>query len=235
MKDPMKMCLLFLFGLCLILSFAQPIRAQSQVPVLISLPDTTAAPGDTILVPVRIGDVTGLGIVSSDLLITYDARIVKAGRVILTDTFTDRWTEAHRVGFVTGSADTIGLIDIAVATSNRIPTGAGVLLKIEFIVLPTAVQGQKTTLTLSEAILNSRNPQTTTKNGSITVRTQPVLVGDFNGDCVVNFQDFLLFAQNFGRSQGDSGFDPAIDLNGDGSVNFPDFLIFILNFGKRCT
>ena len=61
------------------------------------------------------------------------------------------------------------------------------------------------------------------------------LVGDFNGDCVVNFPDFVLFARHFGSSQGDPDFDPIFDLNGDGSVNFPDFIIFVRHFGDRCS
>jgi hypothetical protein len=46
------------------------------------------------------------------------------------------------------------------------------------------------------------------------------LVGDFNGDGLVGFGDFVLFAQGFG------GMDTRFDLNGDGQVGFGDFLIF---------
>ena len=223
-----------LIGLCFVLGFVQPARAQSQVPVLVSLPDTIAAPGETIEVPVLVSDVTGLGVRSSDLLITYDARIVTAGGVSVSGTFANRWLAAHRVGFVEGSADTTGLIDIAAATGTRIPSGAGVLLKVEFTVSPTARNGQTTVLTLSEAILNDGDPATTTQNGSITVAGGATLVGDFNGDCKVSFQDFLLFARQFNLSQGDPDFDPIFDLNGDGSVNFPDFLTFVQHFGEEC-
>jgi len=43
--------------------------------------------------------------------------------------------------------------------------------------------------------------------------------GDFDGDGLVAFSDFLMFAQGFG------GTDPAYDLDGDGRVAFGDFLI----------
>ena len=52
--------------------------------------------------------------------------------------------------------------------------------------------------------------------------------GDFNVDGTVNFADFVLFAQAFGRS------DPEFDLDGDGSVKFGDFVIFAQLFGTSC-
>ena len=51
-------------------------------------------------------------------------------------------------------------------------------------------------------------------------------VADFNGDCVVDFSDFLAFASAFGKIESDVRFD----LNGNGSVDFPDFLIFVSEF-----
>ena len=51
-------------------------------------------------------------------------------------------------------------------------------------------------------------------------------VADFNGDCVVDFSDFLAFASAFGKIESDVRFD----LNGNGSVDFPDFLIFVSAF-----
>ena len=54
---------------------------------------------------------------------------------------------------------------------------------------------------------------------------------DFNGDCVVDFSDFVVFASGFGRTAGDGEFDARFDLNGNGEVDFPDFLIFASEFG----
>jgi hypothetical protein len=53
------------------------------------------------------------------------------------------------------------------------------------------------------------------------------LVGDFDGNRIVDFADFLLFAAAFGGS------DPDFDLTGDGRVDFSDFLEFAQQFGKR--
>ena len=56
------------------------------------------------------------------------------------------------------------------------------------------------------------------------------LQGDFNGDGVVSFPDFLAFANAFGKKAGENNFDTKFDLNGNGSVDFPDFLIFVSSF-----
>ena len=58
--------------------------------------------------------------------------------------------------------------------------------------------------------------------------------GLFNDDDVVDFADFFLFADNFGRSlQDGAAFDPLFDLNGNGTVDFDDFFIFADSFGRR--
>ena len=205
------------------------------MPVLVSIPEVTVAPGGTIEVPVEISDVTGLDVVASDLLIYYDARVVTAKSVRLSDTLTNRWTQAHRVGFVDGSQDTTGLIDIALATANRIPSGAGVFVYVEFEVLDTAQEGDQTILELVEAILNSEDPATTVRSGSLLVSCDvPHIQGDFNGDCVVNFLDFVLFAAHFGSEEGDSNWDPVFDLDNDGRVGFSDFLILVSHLGETC-
>ena len=64
--------------------------------------------------------------------------------------------------------------------------------------------------------------------GNFSVR----LTTDFDGDGTVGFSDFLQFARQFGRQQGDEGFDSKYDLDGDGEVGFQDFLRFAKEFGK---
>lgn len=56
---------------------------------------------------------------------------------------------------------------------------------------------------------------------------------DFNGDGTVGFADFIRFAANFGRSQGDADYDSRYDLDGDGAIAFGDFVIFAGAFGKE--
>ena len=55
--------------------------------------------------------------------------------------------------------------------------------------------------------------------------------GDFDASGTVNFDDFFIFADNFGQAD----FTPATDLDASGAVNFDDFFIFADNFGKTGT
>ena len=56
---------------------------------------------------------------------------------------------------------------------------------------------------------------------------------DFDGDGTVGIPDFLLFAEHFGLSQGDVGYDARYDLDGDGSIGIGDFSIFVDAFGEK--
>ena len=75
---------------------------------------------------------------------------------------------------------------------------------------------------------NKLNPEVSTPAAS-TTNPNP-LEGDANGDNVVNFADFLIFSQNFGRAE-DVVFADG-DFNGDNEINFVDFLILQDNFGN---
>jgi len=57
------------------------------------------------------------------------------------------------------------------------------------------------------------------------------LSADFNGNGRVDFDDFFMFAEVFGRRRGETGFDAKFDLNADGAINFDDFFIFAERFG----
>jgi hypothetical protein len=67
----------------------------------------------------------------------------------------------------------------------------------------------------------------------ITIPSDPVEASDFSGDGTVDFNDFLSFAQNFGKSSDDSDFNARIDITQDGKVDFADFLAFAQQFGKQ--
>jgi hypothetical protein len=57
------------------------------------------------------------------------------------------------------------------------------------------------------------------------------IVGDINGDGVVNILDGILLSNAFGSAPGNSKWNPEADLNGDGIVNILDAIILANNFG----
>ncbi|MAG45531.1 MAG: hypothetical protein CMH63_02035 [Nanoarchaeota archaeon] len=60
------------------------------------------------------------------------------------------------------------------------------------------------------------------------------LSGDFNSDCKVDFQDYVLFAQGYSKFMEDRTYDGRFDLDGDGQILFSDFAIFARGFGGSC-
>ncbi len=71
------------------------------------------------------------------------------------------------------------------------------------------------------------------EDGLVLLWKTDLATPDFNGDERVDFSDFLLFAGQFGVSQGDQEYDARYDLDGDGVIGFSDFLIFVNAFGKK--
>ena len=55
---------------------------------------------------------------------------------------------------------------------------------------------------------------------------------DFDGNGMVGFSDFLLFADAFGSRVGQEKYKAKYDLDSDGKIAFGDFLIFARSFGK---
>ena len=69
---------------------------------------------------------------------------------------------------------------------------------------------------------------------STSVNVDVVLAaGDFDGDGVVGFEDFVLFVDQLGRQAGNAGFDARFDLNSDDEVGLDDFFLFAEVFGAR--
>jgi len=59
------------------------------------------------------------------------------------------------------------------------------------------------------------------------------ITGDYDGDLVVGFSDFLLFASAFGSVDGDTKYEARFDLVPNGRIDFEDFLAFVSHFGNR--
>ena len=81
------------------------------------------------------------------------------------------------------------------------------------------------TFTLTMKVTDNAN-KTASESFSLSVS----LIGDFNGDGVVNLSDHSLFVAVYGLSKGDDGFNAEMDLNGDGIINIADFHIFVSHF-----
>jgi len=73
------------------------------------------------------------------------------------------------------------------------------------------------------------------RNNAVDKDGQPIY-GLFGMDNKVGFDDFFIFADNFGMTAADEAFEPAFDLApsvGLPTINFEDFFVFADNFGRN--
>ncbi len=66
--------------------------------------------------------------------------------------------------------------------------------------------------------------------GTFTVK----LKGDVSGDCQVDIIDLATVGSTFGKTQGNSGFNPTADLNNDLAINIVDLVLVAGSFGQTC-
>ena len=59
------------------------------------------------------------------------------------------------------------------------------------------------------------------------------IAGLFGADVRVDYDDFFIFADNFGLTAGSDAFDSAFDLSPNNAVDFDDFFVFADNFGRE--
>jgi hypothetical protein len=130
-------------------------EAEACAGVGISLPDTCAAPGDTILIPVFVDDVTGLEIYSAEMTLTYDGSILE-GNCNLTTTV---GTIAESWGPPTCNTSS-GSINIAMAGVSPL-SGSGVLVYVGFIVAAS----ESTTIHFDQMQFNEGDPPCSSQDG----------------------------------------------------------------------
>ncbi|WP_367358722.1 hypothetical protein [Mesotoga sp.] len=98
---------------------------------------------------------------------------------------------------------------------------------------------------------NTNLIQTTFTGGKVKTGEECKLLGDFNNDCTVNLQDFIVFAQHYNSVSGDTRYGVLYDIHPaemgtgawagiyckatpDGQIKLGDFIVFANNYGKQC-
>lgn len=118
------------------------------------LPDSTcAAPGDTIVVPIWVSDVTNSEIYSFEICLTFDSSILTGycGATTTQGTIAESW------GQVTCNDEVSGEICVSMAGVTAL-ADSGVLVYVGFIVDALAVPEDTTTIHFSEMMFNEGTP-----------------------------------------------------------------------------
>ncbi len=213
-----KFMLHFGIGLGMIFGMLQLSSSLAVGQIDVSLPTDTGQVGDTPLLPITVGDVTGQGVVAYQFTVSYDSTILTITGIDASGTLSEG------MSIVPNSAVS-GQITVAAAGATPL-SGSGTLLNLhaEYV-------GEGTSpLTWTDFVFNEGDPAANATNGSVEIIG---LMGDFNGDNVVDVSDLVLFAAHFGSSSGDPGYDPIYDLTGDLTVDVSDLVIFASVFGTE--
>ena len=142
-----------------------PIVLSAQVNV--TIPDIFGVPGDTVVISINSSDVTGLGIVSSDITLTFDGSILNALEASTGDIVPDGW--------LIQSNPSNGQIIISMAGANPL-NGIGSLVTIPFIVNTDALPGDTTSIHFTNMQFNEGNVPAFTHDGLLTVIDSAVQV-----------------------------------------------------------
>jgi len=141
--------------------------AAAPASVDVTLPDTTYFPGDTLLVPVRVSDLTGLEIYSYQFKLYYDPTVVQMLGMDSTATLTQGW------GSAVMNLESPGTVNLGNYGTSAL-SGAGVLLFLKFVL--NGQPDDSTQLDIQNFEFNDADPAAIVTDGSIKILNVPVMV-----------------------------------------------------------
>jgi len=131
----------------------------------LSLPDTLVPAGAQIFLPVRIGDVTGLGITSIALRIVFDEDVVSASGATVVGALTETWDLDVSTG----------IDQIEIGLSGPAPlAGSGVVAFVDMSLPGGVSPGQSTPLILTDVLFNEGVPLAAPHDGQLTAASYAI-------------------------------------------------------------
>jgi hypothetical protein len=155
-----------LAALALLAASAAPARA-----VAVSSGSGSGMAGQTVDIDINTADLTGLGVVSFQFSLGYNNTIVTATDVITTGSMVAAagWSAPQFHVTNSGSA---GTISVSAAGTSAL-SGAGSLLKVRFVIMPSQLGGNYAYLTLPSFTFNEGAPPATPSGSYLTVVATP--------------------------------------------------------------
>ena len=229
-----------------------PLRGVGVVPTRLAIDldpepghqavqETTLSPGEGVSLAFFVEK--ALQLVSFELLLSFDPTIFNLdgfaadgpGEVNLLKSGGN-----SVLPFAATSMDTLLQVGAGTQEGAQGVSGDGLLGVLSLVVDPSvAARGQTSSIRLIEARLQSSDqstPDTLRPGTGVRLRIRPALVSDFNFDNMVDFEDFFLFADQFGTTPDSPNWDPRFDINQDGAslnrIDFEDFFVFAEQFGS---
>ncbi len=161
--------------------------APAAGSVSVTLPTATGAPNASVSIPITVSDLTGFGVRSYDLQVTFDSTVLQP----LATPYDTAGTLSSGM-FITPNANNTGHLIISAFQSTDL-SGAGILINLRFKVVGSI--GQSTPLTFEDYTdpnsifhpafrFNAGDPSARTANGSLTVVGGTAANGNVSGQIV---------------------------------------------------
>ena len=198
------------------------VDTSSGVLTLTPLPDWSGR--DTLLVVVS--DISGD---SSEVLVPIRVDAVNDPPVFLSqlpEIKVSRDTVVDLSEFVSDADDSLSALSWWVQGAQALTIGFGPGGRLS-VGVPDGWSGTE------DLIIQVEDPQGLRALTGLALRSvPPALPADFDGSGMVDFSDFVLFAQSFGKNLDQEGYDAKFDLDGSGRIDFQDFVEFASSFGQ---
>lgn len=149
-------------------------RYSTPSEIVIAIPDTSSPALYPVSIPVKVGNTSGLDIKSCRLVIHFDAKVLEAKDVSISNTLTESWESP----VFSISNDTLA-IEMSGTTALQ---DSGILVYLNFDVI--GAEGQQSPLHIVQAKFNVWNPLANAQNGIFTALPTPevmVKIPDSNG------------------------------------------------------
>ncbi len=132
--------------------------------IIVRIPDATAGIGSSFTIPVEVTDLTGKGVFSFSAVVQYDRTLLEFVSANQTATISAAW---NNLAF-----DTIDG-QVLLTSSGTVPlSGSGALANLSFKV-KNGIFNADTEVRLARFILNSGQPEVSTKAGTVTITGNP--------------------------------------------------------------
>jgi len=136
--------------------------------VTVTMGTTSGLAGQTVDLAINTTDLTGLGVVSYQFALNYNASVVTAVNVNTAGTLTGT------AGWSTPTFNvTNGRVAVSAAGTTAL-SGTGTLIKVSFLINPAQLNGTSIAVLFQSFLMNEGTPAVTTSgNGTITVTATP--------------------------------------------------------------
>jgi hypothetical protein len=133
----------------------------------VSVPDTCAAPGDTLWLPIFTTDVTDSGVYGYNMIVHFDTAFVEVDSLTSDGTIAAVWGGSALVWHLAEGDDSLRIA----AAGIQPLSGAGILVRIGFRVLESAPTDSSTVISIPDAVLRDdpEKPPTITHPGLLTI------------------------------------------------------------------